>query len=68
MPFNARKVALETLNTLDQGRRTLDNILEGIPVENASALKRDHALLPQEPLWGGEIIRILDNGKLQGSL
>jgi len=44
MPFDARKVALETLNTLDRGRRTLDNILEGIPAEDISASKRDRAL------------------------
>ena len=44
MIFDARKVALETLNTLDQGRRTLDNILEGIPADNTSPSKRDRAL------------------------
>ena len=44
MFFDARKVALETLNTLDQGRRTLDNILEGIPADNTSTSKRDRAL------------------------
>ena len=44
MPFDARQVALETLNTLDRGRQTLDNILEGIPAEDISASKRDRAL------------------------
>ena len=44
MFFDSRKVALETLNTLDQGRRTLDSILEGIPADNTSASKRDRAL------------------------
>ena len=44
MQFDARKVALETLNTLDRERRTLDSILEGIPAEDTSASKRDRAL------------------------
>jgi len=45
MPFDARKVALDTLNTLDQGRHTLDNIMEAAVAEDAGVSKRDRAFI-----------------------
>jgi 16S rRNA (cytosine967-C5)-methyltransferase len=44
MPFDARKVAFETLNTLDESQRTLDSILEEVPGEDTSVSRRDRAL------------------------
>jgi len=43
MPFDARKVALDSLNTLDQGHRTLDSIMEEAVAEDAGLSKRDRA-------------------------
>ena len=45
MPFDARKVALDTLNTLDQGHHTLDNIMEAAVAEEAGLSKRDRAFI-----------------------
>jgi 16S rRNA (cytosine967-C5)-methyltransferase len=45
MPFDARKVALDTLNTLDQGHRTLDSIMEEAVAEDAGVSKRDRAFI-----------------------
>ena len=43
MPFDARKAAFETLNTLDQGQSTLDNILEKVVAEDTVISRRDRA-------------------------
>jgi 16S rRNA (cytosine967-C5)-methyltransferase len=45
MPFDARKTALDILNTLDKGQRTLDSILEDIAADGAVDSRRDRALL-----------------------
>ena len=45
MPFDARKAALDTLNTLDQGRDTLDNIMEAAFADDAGVSKRDRAFI-----------------------
>ncbi len=45
MPFDARKVALDTLNTLDQGHHTLDNIMEAAVAEDAGVSRRDRAFI-----------------------
>jgi len=45
MIFDARKVALDTLNTLDQGHRTLDSIMEEAVAEEAGISKRDRAFI-----------------------
>jgi len=45
MPFNARKAALDTLNTLDQGHDTLDNIMEAALADDAGVSKRDRAFI-----------------------
>jgi 16S rRNA (cytosine967-C5)-methyltransferase len=44
MIFDARKAAFETLNTLDESRRTLDSILEEVPAEDTPVSRRDRAL------------------------
>ena len=45
MPFDARQTALDTLNTLDQGRDTLDNIMEAAFADDAGVSKRDRAFM-----------------------
>ena len=45
MPLDARQVAVDILNTLDQGQRTLDKIMEEAFAEDAIALKRDRAFM-----------------------
>ncbi len=45
MSFDARKVALDALNTLDQGHRTLDNIMEEAVAEDDGVSKRDRAFI-----------------------
>ena len=45
MPLDARKTALDILNTLDKGQRTLDSILEDIADDGAVDSRRDRALL-----------------------
>jgi len=45
MIFDARQSALETLNTLDQGRDTLDNIMEAAFADGAGVSKRDRAFM-----------------------
>jgi 16S rRNA (cytosine967-C5)-methyltransferase len=45
MPFDARQAALDTLNTLDQGRDTLDNIMEAAFADDAGVSKRDRAFM-----------------------
>jgi 16S rRNA (cytosine967-C5)-methyltransferase len=45
MPFDARKNALDILNTLDGGQRTLDSLLEDLPSDNIDIPKRDRSLL-----------------------
>ncbi|CAB1081264.1 16S rRNA (cytosine(967)-C(5))-methyltransferase (EC [Olavius algarvensis Delta 1 endosymbiont] len=44
MPFNARKSALDTLNTLDRGQRTLDSILEKKFNAVSAGSRQDRAL------------------------
>jgi 16S rRNA (cytosine967-C5)-methyltransferase len=44
MLFDARKTALETLNTLDRGQSTLDNLLETVVPEDTVISRRDRAL------------------------
>ncbi len=44
MPFNARKSALDILNTLDKGHRTLDSILEDYSGTGPSGSRQDRAL------------------------
>jgi 16S rRNA (cytosine967-C5)-methyltransferase len=43
MPFDARKAALETLNTLDRGQSTLDNLLDAVTPEDTAISRRDRA-------------------------
>jgi len=45
MPFDARKSALDILNTLDAGRQTLDAILEDFPTGKMEIPRRERALL-----------------------
>ena len=45
MQFDARKLALDTLNTLDQGHYTLDSIMEEAFAENAGVSKRDRSFI-----------------------
>ncbi len=45
MSIDARKTAWVILNTLDQGRRTLDTLMEGHPVGGQVDSRRDRALL-----------------------
>jgi len=45
MSFDARKIALETLNTLDKGQRTLDSILQDYFADDVATSKRDRGLL-----------------------
>jgi len=45
MQFNARKTALDILNTLERGHETLDNIMEAAVTEDAGMSKRDRAFL-----------------------
>jgi 16S rRNA (cytosine967-C5)-methyltransferase len=44
MPFDARKSALDLLNTLDKGRRTLDSILEDYSRPGALSSRQERAL------------------------
>ena len=45
MPFDARKVALETLNSLDAGHLTLDAVMEDATVNLPAMPRRERALL-----------------------
>jgi len=45
MSFNVRKTAWVILNTLDQGRRTLDTLMEGYSGGEQECSQRDRALL-----------------------
>ena len=45
MVNNARKTSLHILNTLDQGNKTLDNILDEVLSQHAFFSKKDRALL-----------------------
>ena len=45
MSYDARKVALDTLNTLDQGHHILDNLMEEAVAEDAIVSKRDRAFI-----------------------
>ena len=45
MPRNARQIALEILNELDQGRRTLDSILEDVPGAGVFESRPERALM-----------------------
>ena len=64
MPFDARKAALETLNTLDRGNATLDNILEEIAPEGTINSRRDRALFQTIVYgvlrWRGRLDFIID--------
>jgi 16S rRNA (cytosine967-C5)-methyltransferase len=64
MPFDARKAALETLNTLDRGNANLDNILEEIAPEGTINSKRDRALFQTIVYgvlrWRGRLDFIID--------
>ena len=44
MEHDARKIALDVLNTLTQGKETLDNILGNIPQDDRFLSRRDRAL------------------------
>ncbi|MBW2478926.1 MAG: 16S rRNA (cytosine(967)-C(5))-methyltransferase RsmB [Deltaproteobacteria bacterium] len=44
MPFDARKAAIEILNKLDRGHRTLDNLLEEFDAYSTIISRRDRAL------------------------
>jgi len=45
LPLNARKTALQILNTLDKGHKTLDSILDDIMDKHPETLKREKSLL-----------------------
>jgi len=45
MPSDVRQIALSVLQTLDQGRHTLDDIMDHTLVEQAALDRRDRALL-----------------------
>ena len=45
MVNNARKTSLHVLNTLDQGNKTLDNILDEVLSQHTFFSKKDRALL-----------------------
>jgi 16S rRNA (cytosine967-C5)-methyltransferase len=45
MPFDARKNALDMLNALDEGQRTLDFLLDDFSAENSTAPQREQSLL-----------------------
>ena len=45
MTFDARKKALAVLNKLEDGKQTLDGILEKLSLENQDIARRDRALL-----------------------
>ncbi len=45
MPPNVRKIALSVLLTLDQGRQTLDQVMEKTFAQEAVLSRRDRALL-----------------------
>jgi 16S rRNA (cytosine967-C5)-methyltransferase len=45
MSFDARKSALAVLNTLDEGQRTLDSLLEDFSTDNIDIPRREQSLL-----------------------
>ncbi|UCD79838.1 MAG: 16S rRNA (cytosine(967)-C(5))-methyltransferase RsmB [Desulfobacterales bacterium] len=45
MPFDARKSALDMLNTLDRGQQTLDFLLEAVSADYSDVPRREQSLL-----------------------
>lgn len=64
MQYDARKTALEVLNTLNQDKKTLDAILSEIPGEEKFGSKRDRALFTAMVYgvlrWRGRLDYIID--------
>ena len=64
MEYDARKTALEVLNTLNQDKKTLDAILSEVPGEEKFGSKRDRALFTALVYgvlrWRGRLDYIID--------